>query len=93
MVRRSDKRPKRAWLQVEEFERRVVPAIVAAYSFDQGSGAILTDSSGSGNNGILSNASWSASGKYGSALQFTGARMVKKLSRWLATVSTGRAVC
>ena len=32
----------------------------------------MTDSSGNGNNGTISNATWSTSGKYGDALQFNG---------------------
>jgi fibronectin type 3 domain-containing protein len=47
--------------------------LVAAYSFDEGSGTIAHDSSGNGNNGTISNATWTT-GKYGSALSFNGAR-------------------
>ena len=46
--------------------------LVAAYGFDQGSGTTVTDASGNGNNGTITNATWSASGKYGGALQFNG---------------------
>ena len=46
--------------------------LVAAYSFDEGSGTILHDTSGSGNNGTISNATWSTSGKFGDALSFNG---------------------
>src|SRR5690242_9375406 len=46
--------------------------LVAAYAFDAGSGSTVTDVSGSGNNGTISNATWSTSGKYGDALQFNG---------------------
>ena len=46
--------------------------LVAAYAFDEGSGTTVTDSSGNGNNGTLTNATWSTSGKYGGALQFNG---------------------
>jgi Concanavalin A-like lectin/glucanases superfamily/Bacterial Ig domain/PKD domain/Glucose / Sorbosone dehydrogenase len=49
------------------------PAPVAAYSFDAGSGTALADASGNGNNGSISGATWSASGKYGGALAFDGA--------------------
>lgn len=45
---------------------------VAAYSFDQGSGSTLTDVSGNGNTGSISGASWTSSGRYGSALSFDG---------------------
>ena len=46
--------------------------LVAAYGFDEGSGTNVTDASGNGNNGTITNATWSASGKYGKALQFNG---------------------
>jgi fibronectin type 3 domain-containing protein len=46
--------------------------LVAAYSFDAGSGTTAVDSSGNGNTGTLSNATWATSGKYGSALSFNG---------------------
>jgi len=45
---------------------------VAAYGFNEGSGAIVTDVSGNGNNGTISGATWTASGKYGNALSFNG---------------------
>ena len=46
--------------------------LVAAYGFDEGSGTTVTDASGNGNNGTITNATWAASGKYGKALQFNG---------------------
>ncbi len=46
--------------------------MVAAYNFDQGSGSVLTDVSGNGNNGTIVDATWSTSGKYGDALSFNG---------------------
>jgi hypothetical protein len=46
--------------------------LVAAYSFDAGSGATLADASGKGNSGTISGATWTASGKYGKALTFDG---------------------
>ena len=45
---------------------------MAAYAFDEGSGSVVTDSSGSGNNGTVANTVWSAGGKYGGALSFNG---------------------
>jgi len=62
----------KAWLVLEELEIRAVPALVAAYNFDQGSGNILTDVSGNGNHGTISNASWVSTGKFGGALSFNG---------------------
>ena len=46
--------------------------LVAAYAFDEGSGATVADASGNGNNGSITNATWSTAGKYGDALQFNG---------------------
>lgn len=46
--------------------------LVAAYGFDEGSGASVADASGSGNGGTISGASWSTSGKFGKALDFDG---------------------
>jgi PKD repeat protein len=47
-------------------------SLVAAYAFEEASGNTATDSSGNGNNGTLSGATRSASGKIGSALVFNG---------------------
>ena len=44
---------------------------MAAYSFDEGTGTTVADSSGNGNTGTISNATWTT-GKYGSALSFNG---------------------
>jgi glucose/arabinose dehydrogenase len=46
--------------------------LVAAYSFDEGSGMGVADASGSGNGGSIGTATWSTAGKYGSALSFNG---------------------
>jgi hypothetical protein len=45
--------------------------LVAAYSFDEGSGSVVGDSSGNGNAGSASGTAWAA-GKYGNALSFNG---------------------
>jgi subtilisin family serine protease/glucose/arabinose dehydrogenase len=47
--------------------------LVAAYGFSEASGTGVIDASGSGNNGTISGATRTASGKYGSALSFDGA--------------------
>ena len=47
------------------------PGLVAAYDFDEGTGTVLTDRSGSGNNGVVSGATWVA-GKNGGGLSFNG---------------------
>jgi glucose/arabinose dehydrogenase/fibronectin type 3 domain-containing protein len=46
--------------------------LVAAYSFNAGSGTTLTDLSGTGNNGTISGATWSTQGRNGGALSFDG---------------------
>ena len=46
--------------------------LVAAYSFDAGSGTVLTDLSGNGNHGTLVNGPVWSTGKYGGALTFDG---------------------
>ena len=46
--------------------------LVAAYGFNEGTGTMVADSSGNGNNGTISGATWTNSGKYGSALVFNG---------------------
>src|ERR1044071_5049842 len=50
--------------------------LVAAYSFDEGSGTTVTDSSGFGNTGTISGASWSSQGRFGNALDFNGGSWV-----------------
>lgn len=47
--------------------------LVAAYSFEEGSGSTTADVSGQGNPGVISGASWSTQGKFGNALYFNGA--------------------
>ena len=46
--------------------------LVAAYAFDEGSGTSVSDSSGNGNTGTVSGATWVSSGKFGKALSFNG---------------------
>ncbi len=45
--------------------------LVAEWHFDEGSGSVLGDSSGNGNDGMIYGASW-VEGKYGTALSFDG---------------------
>ena len=61
-------------LQLERLEERSLlsTGLVAAYNFDAGSGAVLADVSGNGNNGTITGAAWTTSGKYGGALVFNG---------------------
>ena len=51
-----------------------VTGLVAAYGFDAGTGTTVTDQSGTGNNGTLTNATWAGAtaGKFGNALTFNG---------------------
>ncbi len=46
--------------------------LVAAYSFNEGSGVQTHDSSGQNNTGTIAGATWTASGRYGAALSFNG---------------------
>ena len=59
---------------LERLEERSLlsTGLVAAYNFDAGSGTVLADVSGNGNNGTITNATWSTAGKFGGALSFTG---------------------
>jgi hypothetical protein len=46
--------------------------LVAAYGFEEGTGTAVADSSGKGNNGTITAATWSTAGKHGKALSFNG---------------------
>jgi hypothetical protein len=46
--------------------------LVASYNFDAGTGTTLADTSGTGNNGTITGATWSTAGKTGGALSFNG---------------------
>jgi hypothetical protein len=50
----------------------VAIGLVAAYGFNEGSGTTVTDSSGRGNNGTISAATWTTAGHSGNALSFNG---------------------
>jgi glucose/arabinose dehydrogenase/PKD repeat protein len=49
------------------------PGLVAAYGFNEGSGGAAGDGSGHGHTGTVSGATWTAAGKFGGALVFSGA--------------------
>ena len=66
---RSSVRVSLEWLEEKTL---LSTGLVAAYNFDAGSGTVLADVSGNGNNGTITNATWSTAGKYGGALSFTG---------------------
>ena len=53
------------------------PELVAAYSFNEGSGAAVADASGNNNTGTLgTGVTWTGQGRFGSALVFNGAGFV-----------------
>src|SRR5262245_54326299 len=49
-----------------------IPGLIAAYSFNEGSGTVVLDSSGNSNTGVISGASWINQGRFGKALSFDG---------------------
>src|SRR5436189_3739506 len=53
-----------------------VAGLVAAYNFDEGSGLMVNDLSGNGNNGTITGATFTA-GKFGGGLSFDG------ISNWV----------
>ena len=50
----------------------ITDGLVAEWHFDEGSGNVLGDSSGNGNDGTIYGATWTTNGKFASALQFDG---------------------
>jgi hypothetical protein len=48
------------------------PGLVAAYGFNENAGVQVGDASGQGNVGTIAGATWTANGKFGSALSFDG---------------------
>jgi hypothetical protein len=48
--------------------------LVAAYGFDEGAGIAVHDTSGHGNTGTISGATWTDQGRFGRALMFDGLR-------------------
>ena len=48
------------------------PGLVAGYGFEEGTGAAVADASAGGNNGTVSGAVRTASGRFGQALSFDG---------------------
>jgi glucose/arabinose dehydrogenase len=52
--------------------RAATTGLVAAYNFNEASGNAVTDSSGSNNNGTISGATRTATGKFGRAITFNG---------------------
>jgi glucose/arabinose dehydrogenase/PKD repeat protein len=54
------------------YAETVATGLVAAYSFDEGSGTSAADVSGNGNRGTVSGAAWAGAGKFSGALSFDG---------------------
>ena len=46
--------------------------LVVAFGFNEGTGAAVTDSSNTGNNGVINGATWTNGGRFGKALSFDG---------------------
>ena len=65
------------------------PGLVAAYSFNEGSGTVLNDLSGNNLTGTIVGAAWTTSGKYGNALSFNGSSSYVDLGNPAALQSTG----
>lgn len=55
-----------------------VEGLIAYWTFDEGDGSIVHDSSGYGNDGINNGAVWTT-GKFGSALEITGTQFVENI--------------
>ena len=70
----------------------VTPAVTtlsAAYPFDEGSGTTVADVSGNGATGQIQGATWTTSGKHGSALSFNGSNSYVDLGRAPSLQNTG----
>ena len=48
--------------------------LVAAYAFSENAGTAVADSSGSGNAGTVTGATWTSGGRFGAALSFDATR-------------------
>src|SRR5690349_1020829 len=59
-------------LSLDSLAQTAPAGLVAAYSFEEGTGTTTVDGSGRGNNGTVSGATWLTTGKYGNALSFDG---------------------
>jgi len=65
------------------------PGLVAAYGFNEGTGAVASDLSGNNLPGTLVGATWTTSGKYGKALSFNGSSSYVDLGNPAALQLTG----
>ena len=64
-------------------------SLSAAYGFDEGTGKTTADTSGNGITGQIQGATWTTTGKYGSALSFNGTTNYVDLGSPVALQSTG----
>src|SRR5258705_10195530 len=65
------------------------PGPLATYSFNEGSGTTVTDSSGNNLTGIIVGATWTTGGRYGNALSFNGTSSYIDLGNPTALQLTG----
>ena len=63
--------------------------LVAEWHFDEGSGNVLEDSSGNGNDGVIRGASW-VDGKFGKALSFDGRDDYVEIIHPFSLLNTGK---
>lgn len=63
--------------------------LIAAYSFDEGTGSTVTDLSGNGNTGTILGASWTTTAKYGKALSFNGSNSYVDIGNSASLQMTG----
>ncbi len=81
--------PASATTYTATFAQNAAPVgLVAAYRLRmRGPGSGVADSSGRGNGGTISGASWSAAGRFGSALSFDG------VNDWVTVADSARWIC
>src|ERR1700736_2651861 len=66
-----------------------VPGLVAAYSFDEGTGTVVSDLSGNNLAGAIVGATWVTDARYGNALSFDGPSSYVDLGNPAALQLTG----
>jgi hypothetical protein len=79
------------WPKSQVVEASIIdphPGLVGWWRFDEGTGNVAKDSSGNGNDGTISGASW-VDGKYGKALSFDGASDYVQVSSITSLQITG----
>ena len=63
--------------------------LVAAYGFEEASGTSVIDSSGNGNGGTISGATWTTAGRFGEALSFNGSGAIVTINNSESLSFTG----